>query len=49
MVVFRHTVNVARPRGAKKSTAGEPGRWVPLLLFVLVVVLEFDYHAFFFR
>jgi hypothetical protein len=27
----------------------EPGRWVPLLIFVVVVVLAFDYHLFVFR
>ena len=24
----------------------EPGRWVPLVLFVLVVILALDYHVF---
>jgi hypothetical protein len=27
------------------SACCEPGRWVPLALFVLVVILSLDYHS----
>jgi hypothetical protein len=33
----------------RRSTTREPGRWAPLLIFVVVVVLAFDYHLFVFR
>jgi hypothetical protein len=33
----------------RRSAAREPGRWVPLLIFVVVVVLALDYHLFVFR
>jgi hypothetical protein len=27
----------------------EPGRWAPLLIFIVVVMLALDYHLFVFR
>jgi hypothetical protein len=38
---------VGQPQNSPgEHTEREPGRWAPLVLFVLVVILALDYHVF---
>jgi hypothetical protein len=43
---FRRLATRSRESATGRPARREPDRWLPLLLFILAVVLSFDYHLF---